>query len=644
MLRRIVSLSFIFLIALSLSCGKDGETSENSSKLKLKDSKLKLKDSNKSSDYELTRGSEKTLSGYFDIPSGVTMTYKLKEEFTGVSISGEKLIVGADAKSGEKFTVIASHEKTSDVAAASVEVEFTVVETANKANSTLRVKLTLEEKDFYLNRDSEKELSGFFDIPSGVTMTYKLKAATTGVTISGSKLSVSNQAVEGQDGKFTITASHAETGDFKAGSVEMSFTVRRAFNITAASSIPNITIPASDDEKKSLYDFFTNVVEAQLGISFALKSSYTGVSIDQSTKELVVSSTAQAGDVTVVITEEESSITQRAVEGGTAEAVIKLVTSGGGGGGVTPPSSGTLASGQIKIKQSWDQGGKTMTDYERLAEVFVPSGGAKNQKYPILINMHGSGGNAESVLIPYKKTSPAPDVTGYIVVAPQGYGEEKNGKISGTWNLGKQDSEAPDISFIKLLIEKLKTYDNVNGDNITVLGRSNGGAMAMQLAIELPETYFKNVISIVTNLNTWQYHDDKFWGINESSTEDNPFTVEKTPAPRQKIMIINGEKDIAIPYAGGNGIARTIFLSTEESIFLLAKAMGYTGSKTATTDVTNSEFSGKNTGDVKKVSYLNDKVVMYNFVEGDHAFGSKTYTDLNSESNRLINDFLNSNK
>lgn len=625
---RKISTLFLALIVMFFSCTKEEEEDTK------KDSTLKLKSTNTSSDYEVTLGSEKTLNTYLDNPNEFSVTYTLKEAIDGVSVSGGKLTVSSSTQSGSKPIVTASHAETSEFKAGSVDITFTVVETANKKNSTLRLKTSITESDLYLNVGSTKDLSAYFDIPDGVTMSYKLKADKTGVSISGSTLSIATSATEQgpTDGTFTIVASHPENSEFKAAELEKDFTIRYAFNITAKSGI-TVNIPTgSTSTKKDLFELFNNVTDATLGITFALKNAVTGVSIDETNKELVVSKDASAGDVVVTLTEAETSTSSHAVQGGTVDATVKLVV-----------SSGTLTSGQIKISQTWSQ---ETSDYDRTAEVFVPSGGSASTKYPVLLVIHGSGGNAESTLMPYKASSP--DVTGYIVVAPQGYDSEKKdpNRPSGTWNLGKQNSKAPDISFIKELIEKLKTYDNVNTDNFTVLGRSNGGALATQLAIELPESYLQNIIAVVTNLNESQYHDDKFWGIDESKlTEDNPFTVEKTPAPRNNVMIVNGEKDGAIPYDGGPGIVSTQFLSTEESIFLMAKAMiGYTGNKLNTTDVTSAEFSGKNTGTVKKVSYSDGKAVMYNFVEGDHAFGSKTYTDLSAAANGVTYNFLKENK
>ena len=68
------------------------------------------------------------------------------------------------------------------------------------------------------------------------------------------------------------------------------------------------------------------------------------------------------------------------------------------------------------------------------------------------------------------------DLPGRILVAPDGY--------RNSWNCGSEASMAPDVDFIRSIIERLKQFENVDSTAISVLGVSNGSALTNRLLIE----------------------------------------------------------------------------------------------------------------------------------------------------------------
>ncbi len=56
----------------------------------------------------------------------------------------------------------------------------------------------------------------------------------------------------------------------------------------------------------------------------------------------------------------------------------------------------------------------------------------------------------------------------YVMVFPDGYLK--------SWNIVSERSKADDRGFIEAIVEKLSAYNNVQKDNFTIMGSSNGAA------------------------------------------------------------------------------------------------------------------------------------------------------------------------
>ena len=266
-------------------------------------------------------------------------------------------------------------------------------------------------------------------------------------------------------------------------------------------------------------------------------------------------------------------------------------------------SAEDLKTGEYFITQTWSQ----ETNYKRNYFVHVPGGG-EGKKLPVFILLHGNGGRA--------RPGPARGSVGrkYITIKPNGY--------KASWNIVSERSKADDLGFIESIIREVSKYDNVQKDNFSIMGNSNGAALVNQIAIETKLTCIKNYISAVSPLNAWQ-HDGKNF---KKKGKDNDYNEIAKPLTGIRLMNISGTNDRLIPYKGGpspripakNG--KLAFVAAETSIFLWAKHMGYKGEKLAEPT--------KVDGKIEIFSYLNGDVVHYKVVDGSHGSGGAIKDDV----------------
>lgn len=218
----------------------------------------------------------------------------------------------------------------------------------------------------------------------------------------------------------------------------------------------------------------------------------------------------------------------------------------------------SLKSGSYTVEQSWSQ----EEVYERSYHVLVPSG---KGPFPVLMKLHGSGGQGERMLRHFSPTS------SHIIIAPDGYDRQ--------WNVSRQRSKAPDVLFIKAILDHVKTFSNVDAERITIMGMSNGSALLNRLMIELSISDFQAGISVVSPLVEEQYRAGSFW---YDPNGGNQYSKKIQPPSGRRLLTISGETDPIIPYEGGKGVVGYRFLPAEQSAFLWAQVNGYQGKQIAT--------------------------------------------------------------
>ena len=261
---------------------------------------------------------------------------------------------------------------------------------------------------------------------------------------------------------------------------------------------------------------------------------------------------------------------------------------------------------QLSHTQSWSQ----ETSYERVALIKYPNSDA--QSHPVLIVLHGAGSNAYSMMSRYL------NLDNYILVALQGY--------DNRWNIQTESTEADDLDYIENIINQLKTYSDVDANNISLLGSSNGAAMVNRAMIELPAGTCKNAITLASQLSTDQYNNSTFWGDDNN---DGVYDTSYTLSQDLRVLSLHGTGDTTIPYNGGtvNWLSRT-FLEARQSNLILAQALGYTGNLASST----TPFSNSN---IVKYEYLSGDVIHYQFIGGNHGFGG-----FNDEVLSIVDDFI----
>ena len=167
---------------------------------------------------------------------------------------------------------------------------------------------------------------------------------------------------------------------------------------------------------------------------------------------------------------------------------------------------------------------------ERSYVVRAPRGATPGLRLPLVVVLHGGGGNAASAESMSGFTWKAAK-EGFIVVYPEGSSRFK-GKLL-TWNAGHccgyaMQNRIDDVGFINAMLDQLAKDYPVDSQRIYVTGISNGGMMAHRLGMELPQK-FAAIAPVVATL----------------------FGDERTPASPVSALMLNGMLDKSVPYQGG---------------------------------------------------------------------------------------------
>ena len=127
-------------------------------------------------------------------------------------------------------------------------------------------------------------------------------------------------------------------------------------------------------------------------------------------------------------------------------------------------------------------------DIERSYIVHFPMNIKLGTGLPLVIVLHGGGGDADSI-IKASGFSDKADKNQFITVYPEGTHNEKERK---TWNAvhccGKAKvTNANDLEFINLIIDDLENTSAIDKSRIYIAGLSNGGMLAHRLGAQLSE-------------------------------------------------------------------------------------------------------------------------------------------------------------
>lgn len=163
--------------------------------------------------------------------------------------------------------------------------------------------------------------------------------------------------------------------------------------------------------------------------------------------------------------------------------------------------------------------------------VHVPRGADADKPMPLLLVLHGGGGNARE-MERLTGMSDLADRKGFLVVYPNGTGPIAKERLL-TWNAGNccgyaLDHNMDDTAFLRRLIGKIQTERKVDSRRIFATGFSNGAGMAYRAGCGMS---------------------DILAGIAPVS---GALSVDAC-APRTPLSVIafNGTADKHVPYSGG---------------------------------------------------------------------------------------------
>ncbi len=230
---------------------------------------------------------------------------------------------------------------------------------------------------------------------------------------------------------------------------------------------------------------------------------------------------------------------------------------------------------------------------------------------PLIFELHGGGIYIEDMTgesghkTPYKLWMEIAESENVIVVYPEGLNGAYN---KPTWNDCRGDcivsSNADDVRFIENLINEISANHNIDQNRIYVSGTSNGGFMALKLAVELSDKIAAVAVVVAA-----------MPAVSDCNQPDNPISV----------LFMNGTNDNHMPYNGGylsnppnpdHGSA----LSTETSVNYWIDF-----NHTDTIPVTNTfpDLDSSDGGIVEKFTYKNGdqrtEVVFYKVNGGGHS-------------------------
>ncbi len=143
----------------------------------------------------------------------------------------------------------------------------------------------------------------------------------------------------------------------------------------------------------------------------------------------------------------------------------------------------------------------------RMYRVHVPASYKPAMPTPLLVALHGGGGNMDyQAKDAYYGQIAKSESEGFVAVFPNGYSKLKSGKFA-TWNAGNccggaRDENVDDVGFIRKVVANVTHQLNIDRNRIYATGMSNGGMMAYRLACDMSDV-FKAVAPVAGTDNTY---------------------------------------------------------------------------------------------------------------------------------------------
>jgi len=178
--------------------------------------------------------------------------------------------------------------------------------------------------------------------------------------------------------------------------------------------------------------------------------------------------------------------------------------------------------------------------FDRNYFVYVPIA-YEFEPIPVVLNLHGRGGNAENHVQSVSLMHEDSDREGYIVVAPWGTRKDGDSKTKGLrfWNPGgiadpqnghRLLDSIDDVGFIEKVLDDVEMRFNVDKKRIYSTGLSQGGMMSQYLGCEISD----RIAAIASVSGPFATNPDKC-----------------SPLREIPVLFFHGTDDPITPYTGG---------------------------------------------------------------------------------------------
>ncbi len=171
----------------------------------------------------------------------------------------------------------------------------------------------------------------------------------------------------------------------------------------------------------------------------------------------------------------------------------------------------------------------TIDGLDRYYLMVVPTGLEPGKKYPLVIILHGGGGQAKQVM-DFCGFNPLAEKEKFLALYPNGYKKGwHDGRIAPKVDAFAQNID--DVKFISTVIDQAAERFPVDNTRIFVTGISNGAMMAIHLAENLSER-IRAIAPVAGSIAENAFQDFRL---------TNPISV----------LVIHGTADPLVPYEGG---------------------------------------------------------------------------------------------
>lgn len=248
-----------------------------------------------------------------------------------------------------------------------------------------------------------------------------------------------------------------------------------------------------------------------------------------------------------------------------------------------------LSAGDVVV--SLESGGRT-----RSAVVHVPASYDGSRPVPLVLLLHGGGGNGAQAEAAYRMNDVA-DRNGFIVAYPNGTSRMGN---MLTWDAANccgyaYDEQVDDVTFINALLDELERNYQIDTRRVYATGMSNGGMMTYRLGCRLSDR-LAAIAPVAGALND----------------------TDCVPASPLPVIIFHGTDDQHVLYNGG--MAPLQFSPRIDQPVSYAVSFWVARDGCSTTPETETSASGN----IVKTTYSGgvdgSEVILYTIVGGGHAW------------------------